>query len=381
MNVPRTPRRAVASAAVAALVLLACAVATTAAPAFAADTPTLHDLKAHLARAARRPGKVLHTTTTTTNDGQAGAVETWIDLEHHRARQQGTTDGIGPIAVLVTGGELHTVFGPSDSGPRPAVNCPFAGLAAGMISMCPRDVPSATRAPTTSSSVEASTSKGRPAWLLATDSRQRTSKLAYESAVRTVFDRRSAFPLVSSSTLTVRRNGQMQRQRSQVKEVHEFVDEAELPTDFFTLESVSAWSQAQPNQFVDANGRRVQPKATPLRSGTANDGTRWTFSETEGGSACYALEIGNGSSGSCGPKPNGTWVNVSTNSGSGHPTFAVAVAPKGTQVLEVVAGSGERGAATKILSSDPIRMSSGAVAFVVELPDGTHNVRSTRIVK
>ena len=160
MHEPRTPPPALATVGVAALILLACAVTTTA-PALASDTPTPDELVAEMQRAATGRGRVLHTVTTTSIDGKRKPkldVESWIDLSNDRMRQQ---QGFG-IAVLVTDGSFSAVDGSGVHPPAPARNCPILGLAASRAGVCKVSSGSESDFPQRIRGLAVSSRRGRP---------------------------------------------------------------------------------------------------------------------------------------------------------------------------------------------------------------------------
>ena len=360
-----------------------------ASPAGAADTPTPDQLVTRAKKAAARPGHVLHTTTSlsTPTVGQESTVESWIDVPNRRLRQQAdvaadsASPNSTPSAALVVDGQFHIV---STSGEHPLSTgtCPVSGLTASLLELCGASSSAGQRVQVDRTVVGARLG-GHRAWKLTTTTASKTKGYDIHSTIHTWFDERTALPLASDIASTVTHQAQAQRERVRLHETSGFVPAGSLPTDFFSTDSVTAWLKAQPDVTPAFDPRLIQRDLTELGSGVASDGTRWTLSDTGAAEQCYvSISVGSGSGGtSCNSRPDPRHLLTMTNQSSGGPAFAVLTAPRSAKVVEVVARHGNHGRDVAILNSDPIRGSTRVAYFVVELPEGAHNVRSARVIR
>lgn len=383
MHEPRKPRPALAAGAVAALVLLASAVSTVA-PAAADDTPSSTELRASFERAAAKPGKVLHSVTELRSATASSSAETWLDLPHRRVRQQ-ITSSDGEVRGTVVDGEQVARWAGGSIRPSSAP-CGLESLAANLTHVCGDTTADGAKAIVRHDArVEAATRGGRAAWKLTEHTSITPGRTTMRITSVTWFERRTSLPIASTSTSTMINDGQRQRHTATVEERSRFVDGSSLPPDFFTADALATWAATQPTATTSPHGTFDTTSGFALHRGTSSDGAQWILYETDVSQGCLSLQItggaASGGGGTCSAPPNGTWVNTFVNSLAGHPTFLVAVAPKGTKTLKVVARHGKHGADVEIFASDPIRMSNGATAFVVELPDGARTIRSTRIAR
>ncbi len=150
-----------------------------------------------------------------------------------------------------------------------------------------------------------------------------------------------------------------------------------MPGDFFTVESVTAWTDAAYAAVVShrVDGEPQEEPGPVLQTGLLTDGTPWTISEvTVGDQTCFELKVNDG-----GPSTGATscvyldevnpqHLGASISQVGKHSTVAVVLAPNGTQAIEVSSHAKHSSESVTTRSDAPIVASDGSVAFLVELP-------------
>ncbi len=363
-------------------VVTAVSIASFGAVASAADTPTPKQLVARIAHAATKPGQVLHTTTQVTGTSGPGTIEVWIDLDRGLVRQQvgNTTDG-GGWAVLVADGRQYVRFGSPSDKDGPARDCLLNGTTALLVAPC-------TLSHQYPRTVETGTRDGHSVLMLDSD-RSATFKDRSSIATNRVWvDAKTSFPVASELKTRTVVGKQDVRQHVTTTEAHEFVSANSLPVDFFTPESVTAWStaaHAASEQAAETRRQRLNRPGPVRGTGTLSDGSTWTVDErTDGIHPCFDITITSGlesGGGGCAGATSFDRESLPRNTTAlrGHPTVVMVTAPRDTTAIEVTA-RGNRTEAVHLTNRDPIKSSAGFVAFVVELPARTHADVSAKVV-